>query len=211
MLIFFPAVVAQLQPELGKNTMSANPPYPVAQSPAGELLPADTTHWMPSSMSLAKMPTSENLFREENQNSITVFPPLPERITVGYLDRKFLSTQVVRWISCFSVLSRDHLCFAKLPLAKFKTSNHEFNKGDEAVSRMMQELHTGVVKDLNTGKLRDMFEKHDVSKNGSLSCIHTKQREKFARAHLRKTRDAIVEISQHHFQLVCWLHTNILA
>ena len=93
--------------------------------------------------------SSSNEHNPFQQGHMTL-PHPRERIMTDCLDRMFLSSAGIKWISRFCVLTKDRLTFAKL---------HHADKASQWVQRA--DLQT-----MSKENLREIFQRHDIDQSG---------------------------------------------
>ena len=100
-------------------------------------------------------------------------PPPEERILEGTLERKFLTSKGVKWISRFAVLSDEHLLFAKQHVASISKCPDISQSEAHLVETWAH--HATAREGLSAAKLQEMFEKFDFDRNGSLDLDEAKE------------------------------------
>ena len=88
----------------------------------------------------------------DNGERDKLLPPPQERRLTGCLDRKFMTSEGVRWIPRLCVLTSDRLSFAKL------------YQSDET-TRLLRSTDAN---EMTLSVLREVFKKHDTDNDGSL-------------------------------------------
>ena len=67
---------------------------------------------------LSRLPGEEDVLQGVPIDKPETLPAPDERLVQGNLDKKFLTSKGIKWITRYSVLSKDYLCFAKMHLRK---------------------------------------------------------------------------------------------